>query len=876
MPVSRLPVIALITRIGEGAFSRVFLARQPDLASRLVVLKVTPLSTEESDRLAALQHTSIIPIYSVHREADLSCICMPFLGATTLADLSAFGKRWASMSGPAQELVSTIVDRRQSTIRALADNIVKDASSGTVTSEVDAGPDDADAAAGNAGATELAQYSNLGYVDALMEIVIGAVEGLAHAHRRGIIHRDLKPANVLVADDGRPILLDFNLAVSSHEPKTRIVGGTLPYMSPQQLEALQTGAAADRRDDVFSMGVILYELLSGSLPFQCPGSGQAIDLGIVIADRRRPPTSIRSLNAQVSPGLESIIHRCFAPERDQRYGDAGELLEDLNRHRRHLPLVYAHDRSIRERISKWSARHPRISSATSVATFAAAVVLSCLLLIWQRGEQIARLNVQSRFQQLQNDLPPIIAALSTPGREPELLVSGLNQSRQLMTQWHARWPQWSSSADANRLDEFTQQTLRTQLGRLAYLMARAEYHVALQSDDSQASQLREQAGYWNDLAGKLDPKLKPLTEYQRWQMAADLAGVMSNDDRKMSLPGAEDLELKAMGAAASGDAVLWRELTENLLDQQPTSATLWFNLAVANSRLGELDAAVSAFDVANRLQPHSIATLLNRGICHLDRGQPRLAYDDFTACLQLKPTMMVPRFNRALASHRLGDPQAALEDLNHLVNNGQATTRIVLMRSQVHQALGDRDAAEADRQAALRITPRDANDWIARGVSRLTDSPADALADFESALRIRADDFHAISNAAYVCAERLEDPQRAIEWLTRLIAIRPQLASAVASRGILRARLGETEAALDDARVASQSSPQGREQLQIAGIYALVGDRLGRDDDRAKHSPGWPAHCGRTSVLHESRKMIPISTAFGRIPVSGGLSTVRS
>ena len=101
----------LIQRLGEGKFSRVFLARQPDLVSRLVVVKVTPFSTDESDQLAQLQHTNIIPIYSIHRERDLTCICMPFLGSTTLADLRHSSSRWASLHGPAQELVSTIASR---------------------------------------------------------------------------------------------------------------------------------------------------------------------------------------------------------------------------------------------------------------------------------------------------------------------------------------------------------------------------------------------------------------------------------------------------------------------------------------------------------------------------------------------------------------------------------------------------------------------------------------------------------------------------------------------------------------------------------------------------------------------------------------------
>lgn len=833
----------LLSRIGEGAFSRVFLAHQPDLAGRLVVLKVTPLSMDESDRLASLQHTSIVPIYSVHREGELSCICMPFLGATTLADLSTFGERWASLDGPAEELVSTILDRRHSTIREFTPS---SAAIDKNESEISRRDIDSDARKMQAGDTLLSGYSNLGYVDALLRLVIGTVEGLTHAHARGIIHRDLKPANILVADDGNPVLLDFNLAVSSEESKKQIVGGTLPYMSPQQLESLQTGAPADARDDVFSVGVILYELLSGVLPFATPKSGQSFELAEVIADRRRTPKSIRVLNPRVSNGLAAIIDRCMEQERSERYRDAGELLEDLNRHRQHLPLKFAPDRSVRERLTKWSARHPRLSSASSVAALATAIVLLCVVLIWQRGERISRLQAASRFQQFQLDLPAAVTALSTPGREQELLSDGLAKSENLMQQWGIKPEQASHLNEASRLDEASRLALRRQLGRLAYLMADAEIDLALQSKDQRQEDLNSNAQRWNDLAPQLDPELRQLAGFQQQQLNNTVEGP-PNATAAIPVDENADLDLRSMSAAESGDAGLWRTLIQQQLDRQPTNVAHWFRLAIANSRLGDIDAAAANFDIANRLQPNSIAILLNRGICHLDRGVPTLAHRDFSDCLRLNANLIVPRFNRAIASHRLGDQQSAIDDLTYLVEKGFVTTRILLMRADVNFALGDALAAQADRLAAMDVPPRDANDWVARGVARLADEPEQALADFQSALRIRPADVNAINNAAHVYAEHLGKPESAIELLNRLIEIRPQMASAVASRGILRARTGQTDPALADAAAAIALSPDAREQLQISGIFAIASDKL--DDDKMRADAiSWLARALRSDI----------------------------
>ena len=117
-------------------------------------------------------------------------------------------------------------------------------------------------------------------------------EGLDHAHSRGLLHRDLKPANILIAGDGTPMLLDFNLAVPTElaikagpgaeagEPHVQrvLLGGTLPYMSPEHLDALDpegstTPGAVEVRSDLYALGLILFEMISGSHPFPEPVPG---------------------------------------------------------------------------------------------------------------------------------------------------------------------------------------------------------------------------------------------------------------------------------------------------------------------------------------------------------------------------------------------------------------------------------------------------------------------------------------------------------------------------------------------------------------------------------------------------------------------------
>jgi serine/threonine protein kinase len=126
---------------------------------------------------------------------------------------------------------------------------------------------------------QCAPLGNLTYVDAILWLAVRLSDALAHAHERSILHRDLKPANILLTDEGQPMLLDFNLSEDTklhRSASVALIGGTVPYMAPEQLQARPLGLSrGDERSDLYSFGVILYELLTGRHPFRLsrpPGS----------------------------------------------------------------------------------------------------------------------------------------------------------------------------------------------------------------------------------------------------------------------------------------------------------------------------------------------------------------------------------------------------------------------------------------------------------------------------------------------------------------------------------------------------------------------------------------------------------------------------
>jgi serine/threonine-protein kinase len=154
--------------------------------------------------------------------------------------------------------------------------------------------------------------------------IIAEVAGHLHyAHEKGFVHRDIKPANILLDENSRPVLADFGIAVTEcelrHEAMTST--GTLAYMAPEQLTA---AGQVDPRTDVYGLGVVLYELLTGTVPFADP---------TLTGLRRRIlseyPQSVRSINNTVPPALEEICMKWLSKEAADRYGSARELAEAL-------------------------------------------------------------------------------------------------------------------------------------------------------------------------------------------------------------------------------------------------------------------------------------------------------------------------------------------------------------------------------------------------------------------------------------------------------------------------------------------------------------------------------------------------------------------
>jgi serine/threonine protein kinase len=281
----------LVEPLGRGAFSRVFVAREPRLGHREVVLKCSFAGPHEAFILGSLSHQNIVPVHSSRHDdaSGLTGISMPLLGRSTLANvldaLAAHGDAARSA-----ELFRAVADGREIPL------------------------------------SQPGRRNRAGYTDAVVNVVQRVAAGLAAAHRAGVIHGDIKPSNILLSFAAEPMLMDFNLSGGAADGDARL-GGTPPYMAPECLLEFLPGHPAnselpphDPRSDMFSLGVVLLELLLGRIPFK--------------VDLKNPALLPREddwlgLVRTVDPRLQSVLQRCLSFDRAQRYANAEELVSDL-------------------------------------------------------------------------------------------------------------------------------------------------------------------------------------------------------------------------------------------------------------------------------------------------------------------------------------------------------------------------------------------------------------------------------------------------------------------------------------------------------------------------------------------------------------------
>lgn len=666
----------LVSEIGRGASGRAFLAKEPALADRPVVLKLIPDDQEEHLSLARLQHTHIVPLFSEHAfpERGLRALCMPSLGGASLHMIL--------------ERVSGIAlgERHGRDIVAALDR----AEEGGPTSPTTDG-------------SYRRYLEQTSYVRSIGWIVACLADALQYAHARGVVHMDVKPSNVLVTADGQPMLLDFHLArppVKSGEWAVDRLGGTLGWMSPEQSQALRAiregkavPEALDHRSDLYSLGLLLCEALGG------PGARDEGEAG-------KP---WESRNPLVDVGLAAIVRKCLAPAVPDRYQEAAALADDLRRFLNGLPPRLDTDPGVPKGFRRWIGRGhdatPKRSARGSVLVtlgLSLGLIGICAhqreLEIETALDQGRRLHDERRFSEAVRILDR--ALLRAPTFPPFARTSQALSTQRLRSRRAQRAEALHELADVLRF----------------------RYGVELPSPDEARELEGPIRGFWREREWLLDQGAGALAPEARRQGRTDY--------QELALAWSDILDRLASPGNAEGPRQEARRRIDDVTQAIGPSLAL-------EPRRHDPDGPPGGDSAAHppRSDPSSPWGHYERGRIHLRNGRFAQAADEFERAQELRPQEFWPNFYQGLCQYRLeqfGEAVAAFRTCIAIRPNAVCYYN----RGLALEALGRIEPAKRDYGRALALDPGLASAALNRGILAYREGRHhDAIEDFQRALR---------------------------------------------------------------------------------------------------------------------------------------------
>jgi serine/threonine protein kinase/Flp pilus assembly protein TadD len=575
------------------------------------------------------------------------------------------------------------------------------------------------------------------------ELISKVARTVHYAHEHGILHRDIKPGNILLDAKGQPLLTDFGLArlveAESTVTRTKEVMGTPSYMAPEQ--AMGNNAAVSSATDVYGLGAVLYQLLTGHPPFAGGTTYETIKL-VLDTEPRQP----RLLNPKIDRELSTICLKCLEKDPKRRYSSALALAEDLEHWLKHEP-IQARRTGIFTRGRKWVRRNP--STAVLIALLVALAAGSGVV-VWNRvfavpmPKSVAVLPFSNLSKEEQN-------AYFADGVQDQILTD-LSHIADLKVISRTSVMQYKSGVARNlrkiaeelgvaHVVEGSVQRAANKIRVSAQLIdARADVHLWAQTYDRDlADVFAIQSEIAKAIADQLQAKLSPSESHV-------LASVRTHDTEAYDLFLRGEYEVHQAESSWAAEAYNRADaFYRQALARDPNFAEA--AAALAHSRLlwhweisplapAELEEVKSFIDRALALAPNLPEAHLALGLLfYFGHRQYEMALTEFNRTLELQPNSALARLACALVYRRRGEWERSLADFQRAQELAPRDARIPRNIGNTYQALRLWKDAERAELRALAIDPHDAP-----AAAYLLGSRLNGTGDVDSAQRV-FDDF---------------------------------------------------------------------------------------------------------------------------------------